>query len=524
MKRAADGATAAQNDGNRRGPKQGRTGKFGHFAFKVLCPETLVAKMMGNQGSIVHSIEEDTGCHLQFSPRGEYYPDTRLRVLVILAWGPQCIFEALTQVLEQVVQRADEEKPSIKGKATGDFIDSSGKILFRCALSKAAAGAVIGSKGDRIRFLRESTGAMLDVARDVVDSHQLVTVGGTRDQLVSVLEALNTTVQEDAEAPWFMEWAEHGAILAAGESAKRQRGGGGGGGGTGGTRSEEHRDCTVFVGHLAQGTDATRLQSHFSQFGRVVDSDVRIDPSTGRSKGFGFVTFAEPPMAEACLGHPEHEIDGRWVDVRRYGDNAGPGQEDDGRVAQPRRGEPQYWEPRNGYPEEGHEGPSGERRQDGIEWFADLAEQVPHDYLELDYCISCSLPSAKCGALIGRRGEHVAEVQRVTGASVSVSKKDPHEGMDAYRTVSITGQLLSVYAAHMLLMRHYNDEEDQYRRSQDSGGKGDGKGEGPPVLEDLQRQLTELSEELTRVRSSAGSGKGRPRSSPTRNQRGGRWR
>merc|ERR1712012_883436 len=106
-------------------------------------------------------------------------------------------------------------------------------------MGKAASGAVIGSKGDRIRFLRESTGAMLDVARDVVDGHELVTIGGTRDQLLSVLEALNTAVQEDAEAPWFMEWAEHGAILAAGESARRSRGGGGGGGGTGGNRSEE---------------------------------------------------------------------------------------------------------------------------------------------------------------------------------------------------------------------------------------------------------------------------------------------
>jgi len=231
-------------------------------------------------------------------------------------------------------------------------------------------------------------------------------------------------------------------------------------------------------------------------------------------------------MAEACLGQPDHEIDGRWVDVRRYGDNAGPGHEDDWRGVAPRGrgGEPQFWEPRNGFPDEGHDGPSGEHRQDGIDWFADLAEQVPHDYLELDYCISCSLPSAKCGALIGRRGEHVAEVQRMTGASVSVSKKDPHEGVDAYRTVTITGQLLSVYAAHMLLMRHYNDEEDQHRRSQDSGGgKSDGKGEGAPVLEDLQRQLSELTQELTRVRASAGSGKGRPRS-PARNQRGGRWR
>mmetsp|Transcript_57736 Transcript_57736/g.159663 ORF Transcript_57736/g.159663 Transcript_57736/m.159663 type:complete len:563 (+) Transcript_57736:48-1736(+) len=554
MKRANEG----YGDAGRRPPKIGRSGKFGPCAFKVLCPEQLVAKMMGGQGAAVHQIEDRTSSHLQFSPRGEYYPDTRLRILTVHAPEPRLVLDALAALLDQVIVRADEERTSVKGRSVGDFIDGAGKIIFRCALSKAAAGAIIGSKGERVRALRDSTGALVDIAREVVDNHQLVTLGGSREQLLSVLDELNGTVQADSDTPWFAEWAElRGISASAGEGAGPRRAQRSSGPARSSQRSEEHRDCTLFVGHLAQATDAERLRSHFSQFGRVIDSDVRTDPSTGRSKGFGFVTFSEPAMAEAALAaYPEHEIDDRRVDVKRYGEPGGdglpvrgdhPGPPAPRRDEEGPRGGAFRDEPRDGprggaYCDEARDGPRGGYRDepwerngshreqrptdDSIEWFADLASTVPTDYLALDYCIACSLPSAKCGALIGRRGEHVAEVQRLTGATVSVGKKEPHEPADAHRTVTITGQLLSVYAAHLLLMRHYNDEEAQFRASQEGGsnwprgpGGGGRGGGGPPSggaseLEALQRQLTELSEELNRVRSGGGGGGGGRRRSP----------
>lgn len=47
----------------------------------------------------------------------------------------------------------------------------------------------------------------------------------------------------------------------------------------------------VFVGGLAPGVDREELSKSFSQFGKVVDAIVMMDPTHRRSRGFGFVTF-----------------------------------------------------------------------------------------------------------------------------------------------------------------------------------------------------------------------------------------
>lgn len=494
----------------------------------------MVAKMMGDKGSIVHSIEEQTHCHLQFSPRGDFYPDTRLRILVVISQEAQQVFEALSVVVDQIASRAaDEGRPaSGKGGKDAEFTDSQGRILFKCALSKAAAGAIIGSKGERIRQLREQTSAMIDIDRDVVDNHQRVTVAGTRDQILQVVEELNTTVQNDAHEGWFQEWAAQRSVSADAGAGGRSgppshrgppdRGPGGGGGyrdrprdrgGAGGRGREEHRINTIFVGRLSQATNTESLRAHFEQYGEIVDADVRVDTSTNRSKGFGFITFADPNSVEAALeAKSDHHIDGRWVDVQRYGENGPGGGDDGGHHEDVRRDDPP---PRasererdyrdrddrharsNGAWAAGGGEPNSQR---GPDWLARLADRMNPEYLTFDYCITCSLPSAKCGALIGRGGQHVGEVQKETGAVIEISKKDPNEGPDAHRTITITGPLLSVYGAHLLLMRHYNEEEAHYQAAQQRE---------PGRIEEMKRQLAALQDELERVQGGGGRAGGR---------------
>ncbi|KAJ3051103.1 hypothetical protein HK097_007928, partial [Rhizophlyctis rosea] len=72
----------------------------------------------------------------------------------------------------------------------------------------------------------------------------------------------------------------------------------------------------VFVGNLSWGTDANSLRSIFSKFGTVTDSVVMVDRETGRSRGFGFVTFEnETQCNEAISGMSEQQVDGRTVRV-----------------------------------------------------------------------------------------------------------------------------------------------------------------------------------------------------------------
>ena len=49
----------------------------------------------------------------------------------------------------------------------------------------------------------------------------------------------------------------------------------------------------VFVGGLSWDTNDEGLRNAFAGFGEVVEAKVITDRDTGRSRGFGFVTFAD---------------------------------------------------------------------------------------------------------------------------------------------------------------------------------------------------------------------------------------
>ncbi|KAK4747752.1 hypothetical protein SAY87_014338 [Trapa incisa] len=58
-----------------------------------------------------------------------------------------------------------------------------------------------------------------------------------------------------------------------------------------------------FVGGLAWATDDQSLERAFSTYGEILESKVINDRETGRSRGFGFVTFSnEKSMRDAIEG------------------------------------------------------------------------------------------------------------------------------------------------------------------------------------------------------------------------------
>lgn len=72
----------------------------------------------------------------------------------------------------------------------------------------------------------------------------------------------------------------------------------------------------VFVGGLSWNTNDHVLESHFSQIGDVTECRVITDRETGRSRGFGFVTFAmEADASSAVERFDGTELDGRNIRV-----------------------------------------------------------------------------------------------------------------------------------------------------------------------------------------------------------------
>ncbi|XP_019194278.1 PREDICTED: heterogeneous nuclear ribonucleoprotein 1 [Ipomoea nil] len=72
----------------------------------------------------------------------------------------------------------------------------------------------------------------------------------------------------------------------------------------------------LFVGGIAWETSEECFNRYFSKYGEVIDSVIMMDKVSGRPRGFGFITFADPEVANRVL-QEEHVIDGRVVEVKR---------------------------------------------------------------------------------------------------------------------------------------------------------------------------------------------------------------
>ncbi|KAM7506839.1 hypothetical protein LguiA_017292 [Lonicera macranthoides] len=72
----------------------------------------------------------------------------------------------------------------------------------------------------------------------------------------------------------------------------------------------------LFVGGLSYGTDEISLREAFGQYGQVVEARVIMDRDTGRSRGFGFVSYTSSEEASsAAQAMDGQDLQGRRVRV-----------------------------------------------------------------------------------------------------------------------------------------------------------------------------------------------------------------
>jgi len=72
----------------------------------------------------------------------------------------------------------------------------------------------------------------------------------------------------------------------------------------------------LFVGGLPWATTDEALREAFEEYGNVEEANVVRERDTGRSRGFGFVTFSTDEEAQAAQqGMHDQEIEGRQVRV-----------------------------------------------------------------------------------------------------------------------------------------------------------------------------------------------------------------
>lgn len=69
----------------------------------------------------------------------------------------------------------------------------------------------------------------------------------------------------------------------------------------------------LYVGNLPWSVNNDSLKELFASYGEVVEAVVITDRMSGRSKGFGFITFADEAVAEKAAA----EMNGKTVEERQ---------------------------------------------------------------------------------------------------------------------------------------------------------------------------------------------------------------
>ncbi|GAB4845121.1 Glycine-rich RNA-binding protein rz1a [Ancistrocladus abbreviatus] len=91
---------------------------------------------------------------------------------------------------------------------------------------------------------------------------------------------------------------------------------------------EEYR---CFVGSLSWSTTDRGLKEAFEKFGRLVEAKVVVDKFSGRSRGFGFVSFDDKRAMEEAIDEMNGmNLDGRPITVEKAQPSEGSGRDRDG--------------------------------------------------------------------------------------------------------------------------------------------------------------------------------------------------
>ncbi|MFT5684605.1 MAG: cold-inducible RNA-binding protein, partial [Myxococcota bacterium] len=88
-----------------------------------------------------------------------------------------------------------------------------------------------------------------------------------------------------------------------------------------GSANNRKKKMKLFCGGLAWATDDDSLRAAFEEFGAVSEAKVIMDRETGRSRGFGFVTFDNKEEGQTAIDRMDGaSLNGRNIRVNEAQD------------------------------------------------------------------------------------------------------------------------------------------------------------------------------------------------------------
>jgi len=483
LARDKEGEASRRRDGNDDGPPSKRSrGVPGPYTFKALCSDNVVASLMGKGGATLREIQELTKAHLEFSPRGVYFPATHLRTLTIRADDVEAVGRALDAFADRVREVAanlgDEDS---KGKFPGDC-----RVV--ALVARFTAGSLIGKGGEDMRKLQAELQCYIEVEKGpIVEGHQRVEVKGEVEEVKRALRVVSNKVQAEVDRDWFPAWANDDPCSAATRqlppSAPASRHV---------AEDPEAPSTKELAAFRAQYPMDDRAWEYFaSSMGPIqakVIQDFKPRPLRHTDEDYSalFTSFVAS-VAKRFADNPS----GFRKGLGANGPDVGPSDE----PCHGHRGVSEVRPPPPGPPPQEPRTPS-EATSDMMATLND----VPRKYLGYDYALCCHLPVDRCAPL----ERCMRDVANLTFTDI---KLRPPVDREETRRLTITGRLPDVYNAHLRLMWAFNEQDDEPEQEDPVP---------PNQLRQMQNQIAELQAQLQAVKSGGSQSEGGRRRGPDR--------
>jgi len=443
-----------------------RDGECRH-AFKALCPDNLVATLIGTKGARRKQLEEESGAKVIMSGRDEYFPGSRCRILTITGDDRSQVLAMLERITGYLVECAAQEQEKGLGKGSKEDTllgKEDGEYIFRLSLPHICSGGLIGTRGERIKRMREEVGAKVFIDNETQNGNQMVRIIGPQAVIALALDQVLEIIETEVSPEMMADWVSS-PMQGVDQKGKGKDGGGKGkgkdkdGGGKGRGKDDEGKGSEM-CGDFRNG-NCTRGD--------------RCRYSHGDASGGGprdeYGDFRSPPRVPIADRRDDrrHESYRGGRDDHNFGYN-------------------------NEAPPPGADS--------SLEALGMQMTDFPIGKLDMDYQVSCELPNERVGGLIGKKGDVINYVQHATGTKIIFDKELKTNGEHSSRTMVIIGPLISVYSAHMMMMKRYHEDVEREEAARE-----------PPQenVQDLKAQLAALQAQVHAMegggRSKGGKGK-----------------
>ena len=181
---------------------------------EVQVADDLIGRVVGKKGSHIEHIERQSGASISISKRGEFYPNTKNRIITILADT-----EEQQRLVQKMIQEAisdpevskvssGESQGNQHGGLSGDrLMNECMKVgpgtsipnMYIIAIPNECVGSIMGPKGAHLHQMRNTTHATIEVSRKNVffpnTEDRIVVLKGNNTQMSTcqtmIIQALN---------------------------------------------------------------------------------------------------------------------------------------------------------------------------------------------------------------------------------------------------------------------------------------------------------------------------------------------